>query len=169
MSLDDWGRDPDGPFGASAGGDPTAPGAGSDLPRPASPPPPAADHHGMPQYPPYDWPVGAYPPGTLPPPMGFPDQTPAAPYQPAGQYTSGNDGKAVASLVLGILGFVCFGPFCHIPAIILGHLARRDIRRSQGRLGGDGMAIAGLILGYVGLGLMVAYMIFVVALVGVGR
>jgi hypothetical protein len=35
-----------------------------------------------------------------------------------------------------------------IPAIILGHMARRQIRKSGEQ--GDGMALAGLILGYVG-------------------
>jgi hypothetical protein len=38
-----------------------------------------------------------------------------------------------------------------IPAVILGHMARRQIRRT--REGGDGLALASLILGYIGLGL----------------
>ncbi len=38
-----------------------------------------------------------------------------------------------------------------IPAVILGHLARRQIRRT--REGGAGLALASLILGYIGLGL----------------
>jgi type II secretory pathway pseudopilin PulG len=40
-----------------------------------------------------------------------------------------------------------------IPAIILGHLSRGDIKRSMGRLGGGGMALAGLIMGYISIGL----------------
>ncbi|MGH9710287.1 MAG: DUF4190 domain-containing protein, partial [Candidatus Acidiferrales bacterium] len=36
-----------------------------------------------------------------------------------------------------------------MPAIILGHLAQTEIRKSGGRLQGDGMALAGLILGYL--------------------
>jgi len=57
-------------------------------------------------------------------------------------------GKAVASLVLGISVFL-FSILTGIPAIIFGHLAKSDIRKSGGRLQGDGMALAGLILGYL--------------------
>ena len=57
-------------------------------------------------------------------------------------------GKAVASLVLGI-GIFLFSILTGIPAIIFGHLAKSDIRKSGGRLQGDGMALAGLILGYL--------------------
>ncbi|MGC2695479.1 MAG: DUF4190 domain-containing protein [Candidatus Angelobacter sp.] len=58
------------------------------------------------------------------------------------------EGKATASLVFGILSIVCFGILAGIPAIILGHISRGNIRRSMGRLGGGGMALAGLIMGY---------------------
>jgi hypothetical protein len=51
----------------------------------------------------------------------------------------GTNGMAVASLVLGVLGFGIF-------AVIFGHVGRSQISRT-GQLGG-GMAIAGLILGY---------------------
>jgi hypothetical protein len=63
-----------------------------------------------------------------------------------GQY--GVPGSAIASLVLGILGFMC-GLFSAIPAIICGHLALGKIRRSTGAFGGQGIAIAGVVLGYV--------------------
>lgn len=59
-------------------------------------------------------------------------------------------GKAVASLICGIVNLM--GLFLLIPvaiaAIILGHIARSEIRKSAGRLKGGGMAMAGLILGY---------------------
>jgi hypothetical protein len=64
-------------------------------------------------------------------------------------------GVAVASLVCGILGLICFGPLGAIPAVICGHIARSRIRASAGALEGEGMALAGLILGYVSIGLMV--------------
>jgi len=67
------------------------------------------------------------------------------PYLPPQQ----TDGKAVGSLVLGILSLTCASLFTGIPAIILGHLAHSNIRKSNGRLTGQGMAIAGLIMGYV--------------------
>jgi type II secretory pathway pseudopilin PulG len=56
----------------------------------------------------------------------------------------------VASLVLGVLSLAGCIFLAGIPAIILGLLARRDIRRSDGRLSGNGLAVAGLILGVLG-------------------
>lgn len=61
------------------------------------------------------------------------------------------DGKAIASLICGVLSLMCFTVFAGIPAVILGHLSKSDIRKSQGRLQGDGMALAGLITGYAGI------------------
>ena len=52
-----------------------------------------------------------------------------------------------------------------IAAIILGHLALVDIKRTAGRMAGKGMAIAGLTLGYVGLGLTTIYILFVTFMV----
>jgi type IV pilus assembly protein PilA len=57
-------------------------------------------------------------------------------------------GKAIASFVCGLFLFAF--PMS-ILAIIFGHLAVSEIRKSAGRLKGEGMAIAGLVLGYVGL------------------
>ena len=55
-------------------------------------------------------------------------------------------GKAIASLVCGLLFFV---PLAFIAAIVFGHIALSEIRKSAGRLKGDGLAIAGLVLGYM--------------------
>ena len=55
-------------------------------------------------------------------------------------------GKAIASLIFGLLFFV---PFAFVAAVILGHLGLSEIRKSAGRLKGDGLAIAGLVLGYM--------------------
>jgi hypothetical protein len=68
-------------------------------------------------------------------------------------------GKAIASLVFGLLPLSLLSS---IPAVVLGHLALSEIRKSGGRLQGRGMAIAGLVLGYLGfavipiIGLLVA-------------
>ena len=57
-------------------------------------------------------------------------------------------GKAVGSLICGLLFFI---PFLFVAAIVLGHLALSEIRKSAGRLKGEGIAIAGLVLGYMGI------------------
>ncbi len=62
---------------------------------------------------------------------------------------------AIWSLVLGILGLICFGPFAAIPAVICGHVALGNIKRSMGALAGHGQALAGLIMGYIGIALAI--------------
>jgi hypothetical protein len=64
---------------------------------------------------------------------------------PAGPAASG---KAIASLVCGILSLTCCSIVAGIPAIVLGHIARSEIKKSLGQLTGKGMALAGLIIGY---------------------
>lgn len=54
-------------------------------------------------------------------------------------------GKAIGSMICGFLFFV---PLCFIVAIVLGHIALYEIKKSAGRLKGHGMAITGLVLGY---------------------
>src|SRR5215472_2373676 len=57
-------------------------------------------------------------------------------------------GKAIASLICGILFFIFPAA---VAAIILGHLSLAEIGKSAGRLAGRGMAIVGLVLGYAGV------------------
>lgn len=59
-------------------------------------------------------------------------------------------GLAITSLVLGIGSLLC-GVFTGIPAVICGHLAKGQIRRSGGQIQGSGLATAGLITGYLGI------------------
>jgi len=56
---------------------------------------------------------------------------------------------AIASLVSGILGWTLMPVIGTIVAIITGHMARAEIRRSAGTLEGDGLAIGGLVLGWI--------------------
>ncbi|MFV0134245.1 DUF1707 and DUF4190 domain-containing protein [Streptomyces sp. HMX87] len=56
------------------------------------------------------------------------------------------NGKAVASMVCGILCLFT-GGFTGLPAVILGHMAQSEIRRTGE--GGDGFAVTGLVLGWV--------------------
>ena len=88
------------------------------------------------------------------------------PGYPPPQYQAGypiarpTNGLALAALICGCLQFVTGVSF--IPAIICGHIARSQIRRSGGQQQGAGMALAGLILGYVGMVFMIVAIIFIV-------
>ena len=55
------------------------------------------------------------------------------------------NGLALASFACGFAQFI-FGPPAAIPAIVLGHVARRQIKRTGEQ--GAGLALAGLILGW---------------------
>ena len=59
-------------------------------------------------------------------------------------------GLAIGALICGIAEIFTLG-FAAVPAVILGHLARAQIKRTGER--GEGMAIAGLVLGYLGIGI----------------
>jgi prepilin-type processing-associated H-X9-DG protein len=97
------------------------------------------------------------PPGTPGAPVYAGAQGPAAPPMPT------TDGLAIASLVLGVLAFVCLGPVFSIPGVILGHMARSRIRQSGGRIGGGGMAMAGLVLGYSNILLVLVVAVLMLA------
>jgi len=58
---------------------------------------------------------------------------------------TGTNGLAIASLACGVAQFA-FGPLATIPAIVLGHMARSQIRRTGEQ--GAGLALAGLVLGW---------------------
>ncbi len=94
-----------------------------------------------------DLPQGPVPPMQLQPqiavPQGIPVVTPAflpVPVRPA-------NGLAVASLLCGIAGTILAVP--SVAAIVLGHRAHEQIRRSGES--GESTATAGLALGYLGL------------------
>ena len=57
----------------------------------------------------------------------------------------GTNGLAIASLACGISQFM-LGPLPTIPAIVLGHMARHQIKRTGED--GSGLALAGLLLGW---------------------
>ena len=58
---------------------------------------------------------------------------------------AGTNGLALASFACALAQFV-FGPLTTIPAIVFGHVARHQIKRSGEQ--GAGLALAGLILGW---------------------
>lgn len=96
--------------------------------------------------------AGATPPTV--PTAGMP-ATPALPQQ--------TSGMAIGSLVCGLLPFFLLTP---IAAVVLGHMALSQIKRSAGRLKGSGMAIAGLVLGY-GCVVVLVPMILLIAAIAI--
>ena len=94
-----------------------------------------------------------------PPLGGLPSPSSNMPVSVAPQKTSG---MAIASLIFGI--FFIFFPLS-IPAIVFGHIALSQIKRSTGRLGGRGLAIAGLVMGY--LGIAVIPLILIIAAIAI--
>jgi hypothetical protein len=78
------------------------------------------------------------PAGAMPMPMAYPMPV----YQPPVSTNS----LARASLVLGVAEFFTMG-LTAIPAIICGHMAKREMRQTGQR--GDGLATSGLVLGYM--------------------
>jgi hypothetical protein len=78
---------------------------------------------------------------------------PPAPYWPAPARTPTSNGLAIASLIAGLVWFVWFGSIC---AVIFGHVALGQIKRSNGWQTGRGFAIVGLLLGYLELAWLAA-------------
>ena len=65
--------------------------------------------------------------------------------------TAQTSNLALISMILGIVSWVIIPFIGAIGAVITGHMAKREINSSGGRLSGGGMATAGLILGYLNL------------------
>jgi uncharacterized membrane protein len=86
-------------------------------------------------------------------PGRYPAVVPASPHTNA---------MAIASLACGVAQPLC-GMLATIPAIVLGHMARSQIRRTGE--GGAGMATWGLILGYAGLVLAIVIVVVIVAVI----
>jgi len=93
---------------------------------------------------------------------------PAGPFNAVAPYHTGyypvpqppTSGVAVASLICGIAEFFTLG-VAAVPAVILGHVARANIKRTGER--GDGLAIAGLVLGYLGLACWALFFVVLLA------
>ena len=122
-------------------------------------------------------PVGP-PPATAPPATAYPGQPQAYPQPAAQPYPQPyappyyaypppvpTNQKALISMILGLVGFLTW--ITSIPAIIFGHLARKELARTGEQ--GHGMALTGLITGYVvaigGLLVIGGYILFVVVFV----
>lgn len=92
----------------------------------------------------------------------YSDQPPQAP--PA----KPNSTMALASLILGILGWTIAPGLASIAAIITGHMAKNEIKASMDQLGGDGMATAGLIMGYASVAIVLCVCLAVAGMMAMG-
>ena len=72
-------------------------------------------------------------------------------YPPRQPARTSTNSMAIAALVCGVAGFFTVG-LTAVPAIVLSHSARRQLRRTGQE--GDGLARAGLILGWTGIALI---------------
>jgi len=91
-----------------------------------------------------------------PPPEPY-GQQPGYGYGPARR----TEGLAVASLVLGIGGFVVCPLICSVLAVIFGLQAKTKIRQDPS-LQGEGMAQAGFILGIIGLAIGAIVLVIII-------
>jgi hypothetical protein len=91
---------------------------------------------------------------------------PYPPLAPAGPRTST---MAIISLIGGIAGWTVLPFLGSIAAIICGHIAKSEIKKSAGMVGGNGMATAGLIMGYlsIALGVCLICVLVILPLLGV--
>ena len=64
-----------------------------------------------------------------------------------------NSNMALFSLIASITGLSIFPLIGSIVGIILGFMAKKEIRESMGALGGDTMATIGLVIGFIGVGI----------------
>ena len=71
------------------------------------------------------------------------------------------NGFAIASLACGLAQFA-FGPLPTIPAIVFGHMARGQIRRTGEQ--GAGLALAGLVLGWTAVILGILVIVFALSI-----
>jgi hypothetical protein len=77
-------------------------------------------------------------------------------------YPASTNPLAIASLACGV-GQPFTGFLSTIPAVVLGHMARRQIRRTGEN--GMGLATVGLVLGWAGAGLLILACLFMAVIV----
>lgn len=73
------------------------------------------------------------------------------------------NGLAIASLACGVAQFA-FGPLATIPAIVFGHMARAQIKRTGEQ--GAGLALGGLILGWGAVIIGIVFVVLAMAVAG---
>ncbi|MGH3250879.1 MAG: DUF1707 and DUF4190 domain-containing protein [Trebonia sp.] len=107
------------------------------------------------------WLIADLPAGPLGGPARYPGASyPGALYPLRQAVPPAVNSTAVTALVCGIGVFFTMG-LTAIPAIVLGHMGRRQVRETGQR--GDGMALTGLVLGWTGIALMAVLIVGLVA------
>jgi Domain of unknown function (DUF4190)/DUF1707 SHOCT-like domain len=94
-------------------------------------------------------------------PVDGPARYPVALYPMRPMVKAPVNSAAVAALTCGIGVFLTMG-LTGIPAIVLGHSARRQVRETGQR--GDSMALTGIALGWAGIALLVVAIVGLVAI-----
>jgi hypothetical protein len=90
-------------------------------------------------------------------PLSGPGPLPGAPYLTRPRVNA----TAAAALTCGIAVFLTMG-LTGVPAIVLGHRARREVRRTGER--GDSIALTGVALGWAGVALIAAFVVALMAI-----
>ncbi len=75
---------------------------------------------------------------------------------------------AIISLISGIVSWFLLPFIAAVAAVITGHMAKNEIKKSNGMMSGNGLATAGLVLGYVQLGLGVCTCLVVAVMLAFG-
>lgn len=111
-------------------------------------------------------------PERRPPPPPMPPQAPPSWGNPTAAVVSApaTSPLAIASLALGVAGFIVLPVIGALAAIVLGVMARKQIDRDA-NLGGRGLATAGLVLGVIELCLVALWilLLIIVAIAGQGH
>lgn len=94
-------------------------------------------------------------------PLAPPPPTYGAYGYPVTPFVPKTNSMAIAALVCVLAGFSCG---LTVPVgVVLGHVARRQIKTSQGRETGDGLALAALIIGYLAIVAGIMMLFFIMA------
>lgn len=86
-----------------------------------------------------------------------------APVYPAVPVTRPTNTLAIASIVCSAASWVVAPLFAAIIGVVLGHMARKQIREGGGVESGDELAVAGLAIGYVHL----AFTLVLIVVIGI--
>jgi len=90
-----------------------------------------------------------------------------APPPPQGYYPRTST-TAIISLISGIASWFLLPLLGALIAVITGHMAKGEIKNSNGQVTGDGMATAGLVLGYLNLALGVCGCLAIAIMLALG-